>query len=372
MMERGMVRNRRPWNLLGVATLLVMGLAAGANAEFAGVGDKPVPESGLPAYTPVASLTGNMVVAGSSTMQPLLLQLVTRFRQLYPDAKVAIQAQGTEKGLAQFLSNQAAIRRGDGFYSGQHVSGSVAILASSRPLTADEIKDFQAKNGYEPTEVPIAMGAVAIYVNKDNPIQGLTLEQVDAIFGRDRRRGLDQDISTWGRLGLPEPWAKESIRLYGRDQNSATRTLLKSVALLDGDFKGTVREEPGAASEILSIGRDPLAIGYAGTGFQMSAVRVVPLAEKAGMPYVTPSAETTANGTYPMWRYLYLYVKKDPGTELKPVVLEFLKFINSREGQHVAIKAGVFPLSLTQVVKNLAVLTGSTMATAATAAQGTN
>mgnify|MGYP001619528693 CR=1 FL=1 len=372
MMERGMVRKWRPWNLFGVAAVLVMGLAAGANAEFAGVGDKPVPESGIPAYTPVASLSGNMVIAGSDTMQPLLLQLATRFRQLYPDAKVAIQAQGTEKGLAQFLSNQAAIRRGDGFYSGQHVSGSVAILASSRPLTAKEIEDFQAKNGYEPTEVPIAMGAVAIYVNKDNPIQGLTLEQVDAIFGRDRKRGLDRDISTWGQLGLPEPWAKESIHLYGRDQRSGTRTILKSVALLDGDFKVTVREEPGSASEVLSIGRDPLAIGYAGTGFQISAVRMVPLAEKAGMPYVMPGAETTANGTYPMWRYLYLYVKKDLGTELKPVVLEFLKFINSREGQQVAIKAGAFPLSLTQLAKNLATITGSAMTTAATVSQGPN
>jgi phosphate transport system substrate-binding protein len=313
-----------------------------------------------------------MVVAGSTTMQPLLLQLATRFRQRYPDAKVFVQAQGTEKGLAQFLSDQAAIRRGDGFYSGQHVSGSVAMLASSRQLTADEIKDFQARNGYEPTELPIAMGAVGIYVNKDNPIQGLTLEQLDAIFGTTRRRGFSEDIRTWGQLGLPEEWAQQPIRVFGRDRNSATRTLFKSVALLDGTFKPDVREEPGPASAIISIGRDRLALGYAGIGFQTSAVRLVPVAEKAGMPFVTPSPQTTANGTYPMWRYLYLYVKREPGTELKPIVLEFLKFVNSRDGQEAVVKAGGFPLTEPRVAKNLIALQSSAVAAAGTVAGKAN
>lgn len=346
--------------MLGVAALLA--LAGPAGAEYAGVTDRPVVDPAIPAYAQTSNLSGNMVIAGSDTMQPLMLQLATRFRQLYPDTKIAIQAQGTEKGRVQFLSDQAAIRRGDAYYSGQQVSGSVAMLASSRPLSAEDLKDFRARYGYEPTEVPIALGAVAIYVQRDNPIQGLTLEQIDAIFGTDHRRGLPQTFTTWGQVGLTEAWAEQPIHLYGRDQKSGTRTVFKQVALLDGDFRTDIREEPGSASEILSIGRDPLAIGYAGIGFQTSAVRTVPLAEKAGMPFITASAETAANGTYPMGRYLYLYVKKQPGIELKPVVIEFLKFINSREGQQAAVKAGVFPLTMTQVAKNLQALTGSAVA----------
>jgi phosphate transport system substrate-binding protein len=356
---------------LAMAFLLVT-LPTLASAEYAGAGGRPSVDPGILAYTPAEGVSGKMVVAGSTTMEPLLLQLASRFRQVYPDAKVFIQAQGTEKGLAQFRSNQAAIRRGDGYYSGQQVSGSVAVLASSRPLSADEIEDFRARNGYEPIEVPIAMGAVGIYVNKDNPLQGLTLEQVDAIFGTTRKRGYPEGIRTWGQLGLPDGWAQDPIHLFGRDQNSATRTLFKSVALLDGLFRTDVREEPGPASAILTIGRDRLAMGYAGIGFQTSAVRLVPLAEKAGMPFVTPSPETTANETYPLWRHLYLYVKREPDKELKPVVREFLKFVNSREGQQAVVKAGIFPLTATQVAKNLDVLRSSAVAAAGRVAGAAN
>jgi phosphate transport system substrate-binding protein len=376
LMDTGIKDGRSLAVLTGLAALvgvvLVLGQPWITRAEYAGAGLRPTVDPGITVYIPAEGVSGSMVVAGSTTMQPLLLQVATRFRQLYPDVKIFIQAQGTEKGLAQFRSNQAAIRRGDGFYSGQHVSGSVAMLASSRPLTADEIEDFRARNGYEPIEVPIAMGAVALYVHKDNPIQGLTLEQVDAIFGIARKRGYKEDIRTWGQLGLSEGWAEEPIHLYGRDQGSATRTLFKTVALLEGPFRSEVREEPGPASAIISIGRDRLALGYAGIGFQTSAVRLVPLAERAGMPFVTPSHETTANGTYPMWRYLYLYVKREPGRELKPVVMEFLKFVNSREGQEALVRAGGFPLTATQVAKNLTVLKSSAVAAAGTVAGGAN
>lgn len=322
-------------------------------------------DDGIASYLAPPNLSGNTVISGSDTMQPLMLKLAAAFRQMHRDAKVGIQGGGTEKALMQFLSSQAQIRRGDGFYSGHQISAHVSLLASSRRLTEEETQDFHSRYGYGVTEIPIAMDAVAIYVNRDNPLRGLTLEQVDAIFGRDRKRGAQGDITTWDQLGL-ENWAQQPIHLYGRDRQSGTRTFFKHVALLDGDLKGSVREEPGSATEILAISRDLLAIGYVGIGFQTSMVRTVPLAEKTGMPFVAPSADTAATGDYALSRPLYLYVKKDPQAELEPIIVEFLKFINSREGQSLVAKAGAYPLPATQVAKNLQTLTGAGMAAATT------
>lgn len=350
-----------------VAAYMAFGSADAGSAS-------PVVNSAIPSYVPVPEITGNFVIAGSDTMQPVLLQLATRFRQLYRNTKIGIQTQGTEKGLEQFRSDLGNMQRGDALagLSGQQVSGSLAILASSRQLTATEINDFRVRNGYEPTEIPIAMGAVVIYVHKENPIEGLSLEQLDAIFGKDRKRGYGEDILTWGQVGLRESWAQQAIHLYGRDAGSATRTIMKNIALLDGEFKRTVREEPGSASQILAIGRDPLAIGYVGIGFQTSAVRPVPLAEKTGMPYVAPTADSVAGGSYPIGRFLYLYAKKESGGELKPIIREFLKFANSREGQEAVSRAGLFPLTSDQVVKNLQAVGGLTAAAASTITAGSS
>ncbi|MGH7209550.1 MAG: PstS family phosphate ABC transporter substrate-binding protein, partial [Nitrospiraceae bacterium] len=320
-------------------------------------------EPGIASYRPAADVSGNIVIAGSDTMQPLMARLATEFRQWYPDTKIAVQGGGTESALMQFLSDQATIRRGDAFYKGHQVSGSVSLLASSRELSHQESDEFQSRYGYQPTKVPIAMDAVAIYVNRANPIPGLTLPQVDAIFGTTRKRGLQEDIRTWGQVGLRDDWESQPVHLYGRDKKSGTRSFFKHEALLDGEFRAEVTEEVGSASEILALSRDVLGIGYAGIGFQASTVRVVPLAEKAEMPYVHPTAESAANGTYPLGRPLYLYVKKDPKADLAPVILEFLKFINSHEGQQAAVKAGLYPLSRTQVAESLHTLTGSAGAT---------
>lgn len=340
--------------------------------DDSGPSGRPQVHSAIPTYAPISDLDGGFVITGSETMQPMLSQLVSRFRQIYPKTKIAIQTQGTEKGYKQFVSDQAQIRRGDGFYSGQQVSGSAAVLASSRDLTSEEMQNFRARHGYDPIGVPVAMGAVVIYVNKDNPIQGVSLEQLDAIFGRDRKRGYLEDISTWGQVGVQGKLAQQSIHLYGRDAGSATRTIMKTVALLDGEFKGTIQEQPGPATQIIAIGKDPAAIGYVGTGFRTSAVRPLPLAERAGMPFVEATPESVTNGSYPMGRFLYLYAKKDSGSDWKPMIREFLRFVNSREGQQIVTRSGVFPLTSEQVAKNLQTVGDSLSAASQTITAGVN
>ena len=210
--------------------------------------------------------------------------------------------------ITGFLSDQATIRRGDAQAKGHLVSGHVPLLASSRQLTQSERAAFRSRHGYDPTEIPIALDAVGIYVNAGNPIQGLTMQQVDAIFSKDRKRGFPQALTKWGDLGLEQGWGLQDINLYGRDKGSGTRTFFIDEALLGGTMHPDVQEASGSASEILQISRDPFGIGYAGIGFQASTVRVVPLTKDPGQPFVTPSATTVLDGSYPLVRRLYVYV----------------------------------------------------------------
>jgi len=341
----------------GVAASSFGGLSGAVWAEQPLDLVRPVVDASIASYQPKPGVNGAFVVAGSDTMQPIVAKVAAAFRQWQPGIKIAVQGGGSDSALTGFVSDIAASRRGDGNVRGHLSSNDVNILASSRPLTEEERKKFHARHGFEPTEIPIALDAIAIYVNHQNPLPSLTLDQVDAIFSQSRKRGAP-DITKWGQLGLENEWEQQPIRLYGRDKRSGTRTLFIHTALLDGTLKSDIREEPGPAMEILDLSRDQLGIGYAGIGFQASTVRIVPIAPKSGEAAVAPTAQTAADGTYPLMRSLYLYAKRNPKGDLEPDVAEFLRFINSREGQETIARAGVYPLSSQQIVTNLQALVG--------------
>ncbi len=307
-------------------------------------------------------VNGQITVAGSETMQPMVAKLAAEFMRLHPDVGFTIEGSGSASAIREFTLGLSLQRRGDKAREGHEGASTANLLASSRTLTDKELRAFASHHGYEPLEFPVAIDAVTIYVNAENPVQGLTLEQVDAIFGSERKRGYPEDIATWGQAGVKAAgWEKQAIRLYGRNEKSGTREFFIQTALKGGALKENIREQPGPASEILAIARDPLGIGYAGTGYQTSLVRVVPVAEQAGRPPVAPSQDTVADGTYPLGRALYLYVAKAPKERLGPAMLEFLKFVNSREGQDIVSRAGFFRLTSAMVAKNMAVLTGGSV-----------
>lgn len=345
-----------------LAVLVVIGWAAIGQAETPPPMGRPVVDTGIPSYGATAKVSGRIAIAGSDTMQPIIARIASSFKQWQPDVKIAVQGGGSDAALTQFLQDQSTIRRGDANPKGHLVSGHIELLASSRPLTDKEREDFRSRYGFQVTEIPIALDAVAVYVNRQNPIEGLTMEQLDATFGKDRKRGLPAAMTTWGQLGLKGEWDSQSIRRYGTDQRSGTRTFFLQEALLGGAFRADVHEEIGAASEILALSRDGLGIGYASIEYQASTVRVLPLAKKTGGPFVEPTAESVADGTYPLSRCLYLYAKINPEAKPEPEVLEFLKFVNSRQGQEIVTKAGAYPLTARQIAKNLEVLTGVTLA----------
>lgn len=344
------IRNRRI--VISVMSWLVLLWCGGIAGAEHGPNGRPALDPGLARYAPATQVSGHLKIAGPETMRPLLDRLALEFRRRHPQTTIDIEGGGSASGLKEFLERAPKSKRaGNG-----HQDTALLLTASSRLLTASELSQFASKRGYEPVAVPVAVDAVSIYVHRENPLPSLTLEQVDAIFSTTRHRGYPHEIKRWGQLGLANGWENARIRLYGRDQKSGTRAFIKEHVLVNGEFDPAVQEEPGAASVILAVSRDPFGIGYSGIGLQTSSVRAVPLAEKAEMPFVLPSAASIADGSYPLRRFLYLYLDKPPGAALQPAVQEFLAFVNSRDGQEAVIKAGFYPLPLGQVEQTIVAL----------------
>ncbi len=297
--------------------------------------------STLAQYSPKKQVSGAFKVQSSEALYPLLTRLSADFQRFQP--KITIDAKkGNPKAITEFL--QPPLRKTGKIMMIDDRPSSFQLLATTHRLSDAETKEFIAQHGYEPTVVPVAVDAVALYVHKDNPLPGLTLDQVDGMFSSTRKRGAKTDISQWGHLGLAEHWKETPIRLYGRDRRSEARATFHEHALAGGEFKPAVQEHSGAASVALNINDNPTGIGYSALGLETSNLRAVPIAEKDGMPYVLPTRESVADQTYPLRHTLYLYFDKVPTASLPDAVQEFLTFIASREGETVMIKTGLFPL----------------------------
>ena len=344
------------WTLFLTSLLCLPLFPLHGSAEQGGVTQSGglVLDSTIEGYTPDHNgLTGRLSIAGSDTMNPLVSKLAARFMSSHPGIKIAVDGVGTHAAIREFQLGHSYQRRGDKARGkGNEGATRVELLASSRGLTEDELAGFESNHGYRPIGIPIAMDAVAIYVHKDNPLPQLTVAQLDGIFGKERKRD-HVPIVTWNHAGLLDgALAQQPLHLFGRDTRSGTRAVFKHLALLDGELNEEVMEQPGSASTIVAISQDPLAIGYAGVGFQMPSVRLVPIAGRPGEPALLPSQDTVLSEAYPLSRPLYLYVKKSPKEKLDPVVSEFLSFINSWQGQETVGRAGLYPLTGVQVTRN--------------------
>jgi phosphate transport system substrate-binding protein len=259
------------------------------------------------------------------------------FNREYPNVNVQIQAAGSSTAPPALTE------------------GTSNLGPMSREMKDDELEAFEDKYGYKPTAVPVAIDALAVMVNKDNPIKGLTIPQVDAIFSTTLKCGHPKDIETWGDAGVTA-WGSKSIQLYGRNSVSGTYGYFKENALCKGDFKSNVNEQPGSASVVQSVTTSTNGIGYSGMGYTTSGIRMVPLAKKEGQPFVEAKPENALNGTYPLTRYLYVYVNKKPNQPLPPLENEFMKLVLSKAGQQVVIKDGYIPLPAKIADKVLATL----------------
>ena len=314
------------------ASLLVSSLVALPAAAESRVDPK------LPAYEKASGVSGNLSSVGSDTLANLMTLWAEEYKRLYPNVNIQIQAAGSSTAPPALTENTSNLG------------------PMSRMMKDGEIEAFEKKHGYKPTAVPVAIDALAVFVNKDNPIKGLTIPEVDAIFSSTRKCGAAENIDSWGELGLEGAWKDRNIQLYGRNSVSGTYGYFKKHALCKGDFKSNVNEQPGSASVVQSIATSINAVGYSGIGYVTSGVRTVPLAKKEGDEYVDATAENAVNGKYPLGRFLYVYVNKHPNKPLDPLVYEFFKMVLSQQGQEVVVKDGYIPLPASVAERELAKL----------------
>ena len=280
----------------------------------------------LPTYEAVSGVSGNLVSIGSDTLNNLMTLWSEGFRTFYPS--VAIQIQGAGSGTAP-----PAL-----------VEGTAQFGPMSRPMRGTEIEEFEARYGFPPTPIRGAIDALGVFVHKDNPIECLSLQEIDAIFSSTRAGGADAQIGTWGEAGLSGEWADRPISLYGRNSASGTYGYFKDVALFGGDYSPEVREQPGSSTVIQGVAADINGIGYSGVGYGTADVRPVAISAEPGGECFGPTGEAAAMGDYPIARFLYIYVNKDPNADLEPLRAEFIRYVYSQEGQSDVLRAGFFPV----------------------------
>ncbi|ATC95776.1 PstS family phosphate ABC transporter substrate-binding protein [Pseudoalteromonas tunicata] len=291
-------------------------------------------EQALPEYTKVSGISGNFSSVGSDTLANMMTFWAEEYKRQYPNVNIQIQAAGSSTAPPALTE------------------GTANFGPMSRKMKSKEIEAFEKRFGYKPTEIRVAIDALAVFVHKDNPIEGLRIDQVDAIFSSTRKCGADKEVTRWSDVGLTGEWATKDVQLYGRNSVSGTYGYFKDKALCKGDFRNNVNEQPGSASVVQSISSSVNAIGYSGIGYKTSGVRTVPLAKK-GNNFVDATIDNVASGQYPLSRFLYVYVNKHPNKDLSPIETEFLKMVLSKMGQEIVEKDGYVPLSAKLVEQEL-------------------
>lgn len=320
-------------DIKGPLTAVALALALGGTTARAEGVDPAIPD-----YHKVSGISGNLSSVGSDTLANLVTLWAESYKRQYPNLNIQIQAAGSSTAPPALTE------------------GTAGIGPMSRKMKDAELQAFEQRFGYQPTAVPVAIDALAIFVNKDNPLRQLTLEQVDAIFSSTRLCGGPHELKTWGDLGLTGDWAKRPIQRFGRNSVSGTYGYFKEAALCRGDFRANVNEQPGSASVVQAISQSLGSIGYSGIGYQTASVHTLALARQGTTDFVEDNQENTLSGRYPLARYLYVYVNKAPNRPLNPLEGEFLRLILSRSGQEAVVKDGYIPLPAAVVQQALKTL----------------
>jgi len=312
-------------SLKSLALLVFAASAASAQTAAPAANEVVTVDAKLPDYTVASGVSGNLNSVGSDTLNNLMTFWSEGFKAKYPN--VNIQVEGKGSGTAPVALT----------------SGSAQVGPMSREMKSSEVAAFAGKFGHKPTKVAVAIDALAVFVHKDNPVKGLSLSQVDGIFSSTRKRG-GQDIVTWGDAKLTGAFAGKTISAFGRNSASGTYGFFKDTALKNGDYKSSIKEQPGSSSVVQGVAADLGAIGYSGIGYKTSGVKALALAGEDNSPFVEANYANCLNGTYPLARYLYVYVNKAPSKDMDKLTSEFITFVLSKQGQEITIKDGYYPL----------------------------
>ena len=272
----------------------------------------------LPSYQKSSGISGKISSVGSDTLANLMTLWAEEFKREYPNVTIQIQAAGSSTAPPALTE------------------GTSSFGPMSRKMKDKESAAFEAKYGYKATPIRVAIDALAVYVHKDNKLEGLSIPEVDAIFSATRKCGYAEDIGSWSQLGSN----LGSIQVYGRNSVSGTYGYFKKKALCKGDYKDQVNEQPGSASVVQGVTKSLNGIGYSGIGYKTSGVKALAISKKRDGQMIAATKKNAANGSYPLSRYLYVYVNKAPNKPMAPLDREFIKMVLSQVGQRVVVKDG--------------------------------
>src|SRR5947209_196334 len=295
---RRMIEVTKGDDTMTMKTVMALAVAALTVTAGAAIGQTKL-DPDLAPYKTVSGVSGNVSSVGSDTLNNLMTHWAESFQKFHPNGKVELEGKGSSTAPPALISGTAQLGR------------------MAREMKGTELDAFEKKYGYKPTPIRTSVDALAVFVNKDNPIKCLSFKQVDGIFSKTRRQG-GEDVATWGQLGLTGEWANKPISPYGRNSASGTYGFFKEHTLKNGDFKDTVKEQPGSAAVVQGVTVDRYAVGYSGIGYTTAGVRAVPLTEKDGGKCVEATADNAYSGSYPLARFLYVYVNKAPAKPMDP------------------------------------------------------
>jgi phosphate transport system substrate-binding protein len=296
---------------------------------------------------------GTVRVWSSTAMSGVVARWAAGYRKAHPDARIAATASGSDLAAA-------------GLYTGR---ADVALLG--REPTASEVQAFEWVYRVKPMRVEVMSGSVdaaekspalAVLVNRDNPLAKLTLAQLDAVFSDDGVRA-GTGIRTWGQLGLGGGWAARPIELYGPDITTGTGVFFRHAVLHDSRKLHWDRMHELAGEQIAgALARDRFGIAVAPLGFAAPQLKTLALASDPSGPFVAPAAANVASRSYPLARSAYALVKRLPGRSLDPAVADFLRYVLSDDGQADVAREGAYlPLPATLVRNQIAALDETTV-----------
>lgn len=309
---------------IGAIAAIFFSISSGFNVALAD--EAVLADDSFTPYIKTPGISGALLSVGSDTLAGTMTQWVEAFEDLYPNVDGQVQVSGSSTAPPALTE------------------GTAQFGLMSRPMRSQELEAFERAHGYRPLALRIAIDAIGVFVHRDNPLKSLSFQQLDAIFSATLRCGENQAITTWAQLGFDYPWAQRRIQLFSRNSVSGTYGFFKQKVLCEGDFQNRVNEQPGSASVVQSVASSISAIGYSGVGFRMSGVKLLAISQD-GKKAVMPTQQTILNREYPLSRYLYIYINKDPRQPLPPLQREFIRFIYSQQGQAIVAKEGYMPIS---------------------------
>lgn len=297
----------------------------------------------LPAYQPHVKLAGDMRITCETSAEPLMKIWVERFAQFQPGLEII--AKGTSP-----LASVPMV-----------ASGAYDLGFPARELWAYEVENFRRIRGYEPTVIMVGLGAhrtagltpaLGVYVNANNPIERITLAQLDAIYSDERRRGSPKPVTTWGDLGLTGEWAARPVAAHIHRLPNGVDYFVQLIVTKGADFRPSVIQLPMrlgklGPDEVIAdaVARNPAAIGFGCLGTAVPGMKTIALAENAHGPYYRGTLEEVKSMAYPLARPIYMVIDRAPGQPVDPKQAEFLAYVLSQEGQDAITAAdGWLPL----------------------------